>query len=292
MLQSVGNGRFKGRDHDDMTWPGWIEAWRLAMVAGGRSPGTVDLRRYHLRRLVEAVEAGPAEVDADAITAFLAAGQWGANTRRSMLVSIRQFFKWARVTGRRADDPTDGVPRVSPVIGRPRPCPEAAVHEAIRQASTRVRLMIALGATAGLRRAEISRVRGDDVHPAIGGPVLVVRGKGDKIREVPITDELAAMIATEAPDGGWCFPSDRRAGALTPAHVGKLVARTLPGAWTTHTLRHRFASAAYAADRDIRAVQELLGHASVATTQIYTAIPAEAARRAVASASSTIVWAA
>lgn len=152
--------------------------------------------------------------------------------------------------------------------------------------------MIALGATAGLRRAEITRVRGDDVHPAIGGPVLEVRGKGDKVRAVPITDELAAMIATEAPDGGWCFPSPERNGPLTPAHVGKLIARTLPGAWTTHTLRHRFASAAYAADRDIRAVQELLGHASVSTTQIYTAIPAEAARRAVASASSSILLAA
>ena len=70
------------------------------------------------------------------------------------------------------------------------------------------------------------------------------------------------------------------------------LARTLPDAWTTHTLRHRFASAAYAADRDIRAVQELLGHASVSTTQIYTAIPAEAARRAVASAASSILLAA
>lgn len=280
------------RDLSDMSWSGWVEAWRTYLVAGGRSPGTVGLRTYHLRRLVEAVAAGPAEVDSDEIAAFLAGGQWGANTRRSMLVSIRQFFKWALTTGRRDDDPTDSVPRVSPVIGRPRPCPEAAVHEAIRHASTRVRLMIALGATAGLRRAEIARVRGDDVHPAIGGPILAVRGKGDKVREVPITDELAAMIAAEAPNGGWCFPSDRRAGALTPAHVGKLIARTLPGAWTTHTLRHRFASAAYAADRDIRAVQELLGHASVSTTQIYTAIPAEAARRAVTSAASSILLAA
>ena len=219
-------------------------------------------------------------------------GAWSANTRRSMLVSIRQFFKWARSTGRRVDDPTDAVPRVSPVIGRPRPCPEAAVHAAIRRSTPRVRLMLALGATAGLRRAEISRVRGDDVRPAIGGPVLAVLGKGDKVREVPITDELAAMIAAEAPNGGWCFPSPERPGPLTPAHVGKLIARTLPDHWTTHTLRHRFASAAYAADRDIRAVQELLGHASVSTTQIYTAIPDEAARRAVASASSTILLAA
>ena len=68
-------------------------------------------------------------------------------------------------------------------------------------------------------------------------------------------------------------------------HVGKIVSRLLPDGWTTHTLRHRFASAAYRADRDIRAVQDLLGHADVRTTQIYTAIPDHARRRACSAAS-------
>jgi site-specific recombinase XerD len=70
-------------------------------------------------------------------------------------------------------------------------------------------------------------------------------------------------------------------GHLTSGYVSKLVSDALPPGWTAHTLRHRFASVAYSADRDIRAVQELLGHASVATTQIYTAIPKDALRRAV-----------
>lgn len=59
----------------------------------------------------------------------------------------------------------------------------------------------------------------------------------------------------------------------------------LPGRWTAHTLRHRFGTVTYAADHDIRAVQELLGHASVATTQIYTAVPDDAKRRAALAAS-------
>ncbi len=64
----------------------------------------------------------------------------------------------------------------------------------------------------------------------------------------------------------------RTDGHLSPAHVGKLVSAALGPNRSTHTLRHRFASRAYAADRDILAVQELLGHACVATTQIYTLV--------------------
>ncbi|WP_022899139.1 tyrosine-type recombinase/integrase, partial [Humibacter albus] len=75
------------------------------------------------------------------------------------------------------------------------------------------------------------------------------------------------------------FPG-RVDGHLSAAYVSKLISRALPEGVTAHPLRHRFASRAYAAERDIRAVQELLGHASVATTQIYTAVPDAALRRA------------
>lgn len=75
----------------------------------------------------------------------------------------------------------------------------------------------------------------------------------------------------------------RRHAELDQTQLGERLGssrRTVSRIETTHTLRHRFASAAYRADRDIRAVQELLGHASVATTQIYTAVPDDAVRRA------------
>ena len=81
-----------------------------------------------------------------------------------------------------------------------------------------------------------------------------------------------------------CDSCQRTGGHLAPATVGIMVARELPGDWTCHTLRHRFASVAYRQDRDIRAVQELLGHTSVTTTQIYTAVPDGAKRRAAAAA--------
>ena len=73
-------------------------------------------------------------------------------------------------------------------------------------------------------------------------------------------------------------------GHLTPGHVGKLIGRALPDGVTAHMLRHRCATAAYAGTRDLRAVQELLGHARPETTAAYVATPGEAIRAAVAAA--------
>jgi integrase/recombinase XerC len=73
-------------------------------------------------------------------------------------------------------------------------------------------------------------------------------------------------------------------GHLTPQHVGKLMARALPDHWTAHTLRHRFATRAYRGSRNLRAVQVLLGHSSVATTERYTAVEDDEIRAAMMSA--------
>lgn len=252
----------------------------MHLQAAGRAKGTVELRRTHLLRLADEMPSGPGEVDSDEIAMYLAGATWKPNTRRSAQTSIRLFFRWVFGSRRRDDDPTVDLLPVKAELGRPRPCPESAVRVAIMRAEPRERLMIALGASVGMRRAEIARCRSEHVTRTLDGWALYVLGKGHKVRYVPITDALAEMIQAAAPSGGWCFPSPLRGGPLTDAHVGKCIARVLPGNWTTHTLRHRFASAAYRADRDIRAVQELLGHASVATTQIYTAVPDDAKRRA------------
>lgn len=273
-------------------WTLWLAEWVTYLRAAGRSPGTVRLRRYWISRLAEVVEVGPDRIDGDTLAAWLAADGWSANTRCSARASLRSFFAWASQTGRRADDPTAALLAIAATPGRPRPCPESALLEAVRAAGDRERLMLSLGACAGLRRAEIAACRGDDLERDLDGWSLRVLGKGGRVRRVPLTDEIAEQIRARGP--GWTFQGqvldgravlgDRSAGHLSAGRVGELVSELLPGAWTTHTLRHRFASAAYRADRDIRAVQELLGHVSVATTQIYTAVPDEAKRRAVLAA--------
>ncbi|AKI28631.1 putative integrase [Gordonia phage GMA5] len=263
-------------------WSAAIAAFISHLAAGGRSVGTRQLRRYHLSRFAEVVDPlGPLDVDVVDLEAWLGRDDWTANTRRSARSSLVTFFSWIAANGWRADNPAALLATVTGVLGRPRPCPEQHLRAAVVAAGPRERLMLALGAGCGLRRAEISKVCGEHVEDTMDGPILRVVGKGGKVREVPISDDLAVRLRERA---GYAFPSPR-GGHLTPAHVGKLVSRLLPPGWTTHTLRHRFASAAYRADRDIRAVQELLGHASVATTQIYTAIPDDATRRASLAAS-------
>jgi putative phage integrase len=87
---------------------------------------------------------------------------------------------------------------------------------------------------------------------------------------------LARRIAAA---GSWVFPGDD-SGHISPGWLGKLVSRALPSDWTPHKLRHRFASRAYSVEHDLRAVQVALGHASIATTQIYVSTDDMAVTRA------------
>lgn len=114
--------------------------------------------------------------------------------------------------------------------------------------------------------------RTEDLIEGVDGAQLLVDGKGGKKRVVPITDSLADAIRQGAaghtpgmPATGWLFPRWPEGGHLTPKHLGNVFAAALPGDWTMHTLRHRYASRAYRGIPNLRAVQVLLGHASIAT---------------------------
>lgn len=125
--------------------------------------------------------------------------------------------------------------------------------------------MLALGACAGLRRAEIATCRGDALERDLDGWSLRVLGKGGRVRRVPLTDDMADQISARGQ--GWTFQGqvsggqavlgDRTAGHLSAGRVGELVSELLPN----------------------------LGHVSVATTQVYTAVPDDAKRRAARAAS-------
>lgn len=98
---------------------------------------------------------------------------------------------------------------------------------------------------------------------------------------MPVSDYVAALI--RGTGDGWCFPSP--AGAhLTDDHIGRLIARALPESWTAHTLRHRYATRVYRGSRNLRAVQQLLGHESILTTERYVAVHDDEIRAAAACA--------
>lgn len=258
-----------------------IGAWETWLRAAGRPQSTIGLRTYHVRRVMSEIRTDPWSLTTEQLLTYLAGQGWAAETRRAYRGSLRSFYAWAQATGRRADSPAHLLPPVKVPRRLPRPTPDAYYREALIVADERQRLMIHLAAICGLRRGEIAKARREDVVPDLVGHSLRVLGKGGHERLVPLPRSLARQLQEMPP--GWFFPSPA-GGHLTPHHVGKLVSRCLPEGWTTHTLRHRCATVAYAAKHDLRAVQELLGHAKPETTAIYTQVPQDAVRDAVLAA--------
>ncbi|RZU64614.1 site-specific recombinase XerD [Microterricola gilva] len=250
------------------------------MRAAGQPETTLYLRSYHMRRFASETGRAPFPMTVDFLAGYLGGhAKLGASSRNSMRSSLRAFYRWAHLTGRIDTDPSASLPKVKVQTGRPRPAPTKAVDEGKRAHDWRVRLMVNLAAHAGMRCGEIAKAHTDDVFPDLVGSSILVHGKGGKERTVPLRDELEHMLKQLEP--GYIFPG-RIDGHLSPGYVSKLISEALPTNVTGHMLRHWFATNAYrGSGGDIRAVQELLGHASVATTQIYTLVEDGATRRAV-----------
>lgn len=255
------------------TPPSWVVPLGdyLAYLRASHKPiSTAKLYSYQLRRFAGETGLEPFAVTLGDLVEWVGEGTWGANTRRSVRTGLRSFYQWAHLTERMDHDPSLRLPVVNAPIGKPRPAPESAVDIGLTDVDPRIRLMIMLGAHAGLRCCEISKVHTRDLAQDLTGWSLYVIGKGNKERLVPLTDGLA--LALRRQDEGYVFPG-RIDGHLSAGHVSKLISRALPDGVTAHPLRHRFAGRLYVGTgRDIRAVQDALGHASVATTQIYTPV--------------------
>lgn len=222
--------------------------------------------------------SGPTEVTTEQIVQVFARQQWKPETRKAYRNTISSFFRWLRKSGRRSDDPSLDVPRVKKPHAHPRPCPDRYIAAAMEKATPSEKLMIRLAAECGLRRGEIARVHGDDVVADSVGRSLIVRGKGDKQRIVPLPDDLAAVVAAA---DGYLFPG-RFGGHAEESYIGDHISHLLPDGYAAHTLRHRFATTAYAATHDLFVVAELLGHESVETTEHYVAMPDGRLREATA----------
>jgi integrase/recombinase XerC len=225
--------------------------------------------------------------------------------------AIHTFFRWAVQTGRIAEDPAAllGRPKVVsrlPVVLRPAeaaalaesPSPTATPQRGRNRHSAsaadgdgeletavalRDRALLELLYGSGLRVGEVAGLTVERVDLSRGR--VLVRGKGDKEREVPVSDFAIDAIGTWlrrgrphlAVRGSDALFFNRKPGPMAPRDIRRVVerygARLLPGRRVTpHTLRHSFATHLLEGGADIRAVQELLGHATVATTQRYTHI--------------------
>lgn len=248
-------------------------------------------------------DAGPAEVEGYLVTCE-AAGL-AKSTRARRLSAIRQLFRFLHEEGQRADNPalrlsgpgrerklpgTLAVPEVEALI--------AAARNVERDRVRNTCLLELLYAT-GLRVSElvslpVAAVRGDP-------RVILVRGKGGKERLVPLSppsrealrDWLSERDAAEerrpkgAPPSRHLFPSRGAAGHLTRQGFFALLkdlavqAGLDPAKVTPHRLRHAFATHLLANGADLRSIQAMLGHADVATTEIYTHVLDEGLRELV-----------
>lgn len=257
-----------------------VVRWVSFMLAGGTPATTIGLRRYYVDRLAS-TRPELLQLDVDDLATWLGSCGWAPNTRKSARSALRCFYGWAVATGRLPTSPAHLLPPVRVPRGKPRPAPEAAYRAALRAPDDRARLALHLAGRCGLRRGEIARARVEDVQEDLTGHSLRVVGKGGHVRVVPLPADLTLMILERG--SGWLFPSPR-GGHLTPHHVAKIARVYLPVGVPLHTLRHRCASTAYAATRDLRAVQELLGHSRPETTAGYVQVPDDAVRAAMEAA--------
>lgn len=256
-------------------WHELIANYVMFLVASGRPPATITLRRNQLGYMARSLHSPLPAVTTAALTGWFGGQSWCNETRRSYRSAARGFFGWCQREGHLADDPSRGLPPIKPDMPVAKPAPDEAWRAALARADQRTILMLRLAAEAGLRRAEVAQVHTRDLRIGPHGAQLLIHGKGSRERVVPVTEDLAILIArgaaghtAGAPEQGWLFPGYHD-GHLSAKYVGALVAAVLPTGWSMHALRHRFASRAYRGTRNLRAVQMLLGHSSIAITERY-----------------------
>lgn len=267
-------------------WEQAVDSWVMWLRASGVSRRTVHTRRGHVRAVARVSHLRhPNEVVLELLVALYASQGWGLEHRRGMRTSLNQFYTHCIKVGICEDNPAAGLPHIPEGKGAPKPAPEWLWEELVSSTAPRELLMVRLAGEVGLRRDEIAQVQRDDVIWDGSGWALIVHGKGNKQRVVPVNDRLAEQlqkrpvwIPATAPFT-FIFPSLDRWGNVVADHlsadrVGRLVSDLMPVGYSAHKLRHRYATRGFAGTRNLRAVQEALGHASVATTQRYTATSA------------------
>lgn len=298
--------RSAGRDDAD------IETF-IEMMAVERGAADNTLMAY--RRDLEDTSAflsrrgvSLSNASSDHIRAFvssLAALGFAASSQSRRMSSLRQFYKFLYAEGMRADDPTGPIETARKARTLPKIMSESEVDRLIDTAAAEAaNTALSPSALARARRlhalVEILYATGLRVSELVSLPrsmlrsrsrVIIVRGKGDKERMVPIgeraRDALLAFgeamraaragdMRPESADQPWLFPALSESGHLTRQAFARdlkgLASRAgIPASRISpHVLRHAFASHLLQNGADLRAVQELLGHADISTTQIYT----------------------
>ena len=263
----------------------------LEMMAAerGASRNTLAAYKRDLEQAAERARGALGDADVAELRRLMAGYRdLAASSAARKLSALRQFFAFLLDEGDRADNPALDIAR--PATRRPLPrilghgdvdalfarAGEEASGDAAAPAAVRMLLLIELLYGSGLRASELVSLPRRAV--AGGREYLIVRGKGDKERLVPLSDRARDALGRWLPlvEGGspWLFPSGK-------AHLSRvrlfqmlreLAARAGidPASVSPHVLRHAFATHLLEGGADLRALQLMLGHSDIATTEIYT----------------------
>jgi integrase/recombinase XerD len=267
----------------------------LEMMAAEAGAAANTLAAYRTDLTLASTALGGALAGADAAAIGRLADDWTPLARATVArkaAALRRFYGFLSDEGFRADDPSPALPRP----GTSRPLPKslsvadvdalfAAIADRIARVppdplDLRLSALVELLYGSGLRATELVSLPRGGIAP--DRPYLILRGKGGRERLVPISDRARAAIAAwrqhvpvESP---WLFPSGKK--HLTRVRLYQLVkalaalAGIPPARVSPHVLRHAFATHLLAGGADLRALQAMLGHADIATTEIYTHVDA------------------
>jgi site-specific recombinase XerC len=203
---------------------------------------------------------------------------------RNEFQAVRMFTRWLLAERHIRTDPMAKMraPRVPRSV--PRAIPDADVRRLLDALpDPRARLVVGLMLLAGLRRGEVISIQVGDYDPGVGdGGLLTVTGKGGHTRVVPVTDELARMIDRYLLDrgrhAGPLVLREDGTGGISNSRVGQMVRGYMEAAGVkqragdgraAHSLRHTLATRIARVEPDLRVVQNVLGHRSLTSTQIY-----------------------
>ncbi|HUQ64085.1 MAG TPA: tyrosine recombinase XerC [Acidimicrobiales bacterium] len=282
--------------------------WQLGAFVGSlssASPHTVTAYGHDVGEFLSWAEragiGGPADVQRITLRRYLAYLSTRRLARRTIArkaAALRRYFGWLRRTGAIAVDPSKrlsaprGDARLPHVLRgseldqlleidtESEPAATGVMETAVRRRDAAVTELLY---GSGLRVAELCSLRPGDIDPARRS--VEVWGKGAKQRQVPMTEASVAAVAAWTQEGRSHLrradsPDDalflnRRGHRLSPRDVRRILDRHSPTPTHPHALRHTFATHLLDGGADLRAVQELLGHSDLATTQLYTHVSKE-----------------
>ncbi len=265
---------------------------RALRLERGLSERTVQSYRRDLEQFAAFLgeHGGTLETaSADEIRDFLASGEWRPSSRARKAAAIRSFYQRRQMLGLASSDPSRSLaaPRLEASLPRTLSVDDVERLLAMPKATPaglRDRALLEVIYGSGLRASEVLALRLQDIDLEVG--FVRVQGKGDKERVVPLGRKAMDAIRAYNERGR---PHLGKAGTLKAPELflnarGRRLSRQalhqavkrycheagLPEDVSTHTLRHSFATHLLEGGADLRAVQEMLGHADLSTTQIYT----------------------